>query len=273
VDASFRLRPDALAATVAADRSAGRLPLAVVATVGTTSTASIDPVPAIADLCRREGLWLHVDASYAGTAAIVPECRDTLAGVDGADSLVVNPHKWMFTPVDLSAMYTRRPDVLKRAFSLVPEYLVTAEQEQVVNLMDYGVQLGRRFRALKLWMVIRAFGVEGIVERLRAHMAMAAEFASWVEADPEWQLSAPQMFSLVCFRLAPAGMTDAEADVLNQAILDRVNASGSAYLSHTKLNARFVLRLAIGNIHTERRHVADAWRLLRDAARTVRRDA
>jgi aromatic-L-amino-acid decarboxylase len=264
VDGAFRMRPDALDAAVADDRAAGRLPLAVVATVGTTSTGSVDPVPAIADTCRREGLWLHVDASYAGTAAIVPEYRGILAGVEQADSLVVNPHKWMFTPVDLSAMYTRRRDVLRRAFSLVPEYLVTSEQDEVVNLMDYGVQLGRRFRALKLWMVIRAYGVSGIVEILREHMALAREFAAWVADEPGWVLSAPPMFSLVCFRYAPEGMSDTEADARNQAILDRVNASGKVYLSHTKLHDRFVLRLAIGNMRTERRHVEDAWRLLRD---------
>ena len=269
-DAAFRMRVDALQAAIAADRAAGMLPLAVVATVGTTSTASIDPVPAIADVCEREGLWLHIDASYAGTAAVVPECRDILAGVDRADSLVVNPHKWMFTPVDLSAMYTRRPDVLKRAFSLVPDFLVTAEQDRVVNLMDYGVQLGRRFRALKLWMVIRAFGVTGIVDRLRAHMALAREFASWVESEPGWVLSAPQMFSLVCFRYAPEDLGPDECDAINQRILDHVNASGRAYLSHTRLHGRIVLRLAIGNLRTQREHVSEAWTLLKDASRSAR---
>ncbi len=266
VDDAFRMRPDALAAAVAADRAAGYLPLAVVATVGTTSTTSIDPLPAIAGLCAREAMWLHVDASYAGVAAIVPECRGILDGVEGADSLVVNPHKWLFTPVDLSAMYTRRPDVLRRAFSLVPDYLVTAEQGDVVNLMDYGVQLGRRFRALKLWMVIRAFGVDGIVQRLRAHMALAREFASWVGGEPGWVVVAPVPFSVVCFRFAPPGMPDEACDALNQRILDRVNASGRVFLSHTKLRGRFVLHLAIGNLRTERRHVAEAWALLRDAA-------
>ncbi|HSA54400.1 MAG TPA: pyridoxal-dependent decarboxylase [Gemmatimonadaceae bacterium] len=269
-DDAFRMRPDALERAIAEDRLAGRLPIAVVATVGTTSTASIDPVPAIAAICEREKLWLHVDASYAGVAAIVPECRDTLAGVDRADSLVVNPHKWLFTPVDLSALYTRRPDVLKRAFSLVPDYLVTAEQDEVVNLMDYGVQLGRRFRALKLWMVIRAFGVSGIVERLRQHMALAREFAGWIEKEPEWTLAAPQRFSLVCFRFAPSGVPDEECDRLNQRILDAVNASGRVYLSHTKLSGRVVLRLAIGNLRTGQSHVEEAWSLLRDAASSSR---
>lgn len=265
-DDAFRMRPDRLDAMMAADVEAGRLPLAIVATVGTTSTGSVDPVPAIVDVAARFGAWVHVDASYAGPAAIVPECRETLAGVDRADSLVVNPHKWLFTPQDCSAMFTRRPEVLKRAFSLVPEYLVTGEQDAVVNLMDYGVQLGRRFRALKLWMVIRAFGVSGIADRLRNHMELARRFASWVETEPGWVLAAPRMFSLVCFRHAPPGLSDDAADALNQRILDRVNDSGRAYLSHTKLRGRFVLRLAIGNLRTEERHVAEAWQLLREAA-------
>jgi aromatic-L-amino-acid decarboxylase len=227
-------------------------------------------VPAIAGICERERIWLHVDASYAGPAAIVPECRGILEGVDRADSLVVNPHKWLFTPVDLSAMYTRHPEVLKRAFSLVPDFLYTSEQDEVVNLMDYGVALGRRFRALKLWMVIRAFGVSGLVERLRAHIALAGEFATWVENDPDWVLSAPQLFSLVCFRYAPAGVAPAAADAMNERILERVNRSGQAYLSHTKLHERYVLRLAIGNIRTERRHVETAWKALVEAASVER---
>jgi aromatic-L-amino-acid decarboxylase len=265
-DDSFRLRVDALEDAVRADRALGYLPLAPVATVGTTSTTSIDPVPAIAAVCAREGMWLHVDGSYGGVAAVVPEMRHVLAGVELADSLVVNPHKWLFTPIDLSAMFTRRPDVLKRAFSLVPEYLVTREQSDVVNLMDYGVQLGRRFRALKLWMVVRAFGADGLAARLRQQMAMARDFAAWVDEDPEWERVAPVPFSLVCFRYAPAGTTEAERESLNSAILDRVNRTGKAYLSHTKLDGRYVLRLAIGNMRTEPRHVRDAWRLLREAA-------
>jgi aromatic-L-amino-acid decarboxylase len=270
VDGAYRMRVDALAEAIAADRAAGRLPLAVIATAGTTGTGSVDPVPAIAELCEREHIWLHVDAAYAGSAAVVPEFRGVLDGVERADSLVVNPHKWLFTPMDLSAMYTRRPDVLKRAFSLVPEYVDTAKRDEVVNLMDYGVALGRRFRALKLWMVIRAFGVKGIVDRLRAHIALAGEFAMWVENDPDWVLAVPQMFSLVCFRYAPASVPPAGADALNQRILDRVNASGRAYLSHTRVDGRLVLRLAIGNLRTERSHVAGAWSLLQSAAREIR---
>jgi aromatic-L-amino-acid decarboxylase len=265
-DEQFRMQPEALAGAIAADRAAGRLPIACVATVGTTSTSSIDPVPAIAEICRREDVWLHVDGSYGGVAAVSPRYRHVLDGVGDADSLVVNPHKWLFTPIDCSAFYTRRPDVLKRAFSLVPEYLVTREQDEVVNLMDYGVQLGRRFRALKLWMVIRAFGAEGLAARLENHCALARTFAGWVEQEEGWEVSAPVPFSLVCFRYAPAGASESECERVNAAILHRVNESGEAYLSHTKLNGRYVLRLAIGNIRTEEKHLARAWELLREAA-------
>ena len=266
VDDAFRMRPDALARAIADDRARGMLPLAVVATTGTTSTTSIDPVPAIADVCERAQVWLHVDGAYGGIAAVVPEMRDVLAGTDRADSFVVNPHKWLFTPVDCSVLYTRHREVLRRAFSLVPEYLVTREQDDVINLMDYGVQLGRRFRSLKLWMVIRAFGAEGLASRVRAHCELAREFASWVTAQPSWRVVAPVPLSLVCFRHAPAGVSDVEADARNERILQRVNASGRVFLSHTKLDGRYVLRLAIGNIRTERRHVEEAWTLLRQAA-------
>ena len=269
-DDRFRLRPNLLQAAIDADRTAGMLPLACVATIGTTSVASIDPVPAIAEICRREGVWLHVDGSYGGVAAVSPRFRHVLDGTELADSLVVNPHKWLFTPIDCSAFYTRHPDVLKRAFSLVPEYLVTREQGDVVNLMDYGVQLGRRFRALKLWMVIRAFGGEGLAARLEHHCALATSFAGWVDAAPEWETCAPVLFSLVCFRYAPAGPDEAECERINAAILQQVNASGEAYLSHTKVGGRYVLRLAIGNIRTEERHVARAWTLLTEAAARVR---
>jgi aromatic-L-amino-acid decarboxylase len=269
VDADFRMRPELLEAAIEADRALGYLPVAVVATIGTTSTTSVDPVAMIAEVCWAADVWLHVDGAYGGMAAVVPELQDLLDGVHLADSLVVNPHKWLFTPIDLSAFYTRRPDVLKRAFSLVPEYLTTtgpSASDGVVNYMDYGVQLGRRFRALKLWMVIRAFGAEGLAARIRHHIALAQEFAAWVRSEPEWEIVAPHAFSLVCFRCAPDGLPEPEREALNARILAEVNASGEVFLSHTKLDGRYVLRLAIGNIHTERRHVARAWQLLRDAA-------
>jgi len=269
VDEEWRMRPDALADAIESDRARGCMPMAVVATVGTTSTTSIDPVPEIADVCARQRVWLHVDGAYGGIAAIDPEHREVLSGVDRADSLVVNPHKWLFTPVDCSALYTRRPDVLRRAFSLVPEYLATTAPDDVTNYMDYGVQLGHRFRALKLWAVIRAFGADGLAERIRYHCALAQEFASWVRGAPDWELSAPVPFSLVCFRYVPAELDAAEVDTLNARVLETVNATGRVYLSHTRLADRYVLRLAIGNIRTGLEHVRLAWELLQQAAQDV----
>ncbi|HEY0779961.1 MAG TPA: pyridoxal-dependent decarboxylase [Gemmatirosa sp.] len=277
VDDAFRLRPDLLAAAMDADRDQGMRPMAVVATTGTTGTTSIDPVRAIAAVCRAHGAWLHVDGAYGGPAAVVPELRGVLDGVELADSLVVNPHKWLFTPLDCSVLYTRRPDVLTRAFSLIPEYLVTRATTAAggeaarVDLMDYGVQLGRRFRALKLWMVLRAFGAEGLAERIRYHVQLAQTFAGWVRAEPGWAVCAPHPLSLVCFRYAPEGMSDDACDAANARILAAVNASGEAFLSHTKLRSRYVLRLAVGNIRTEERHVARAWAILRATAAKIAR--
>lgn len=265
-DEEFRMRPDALHRAITDDRARGFLPLACVATVGTTSMSAIDPVPAIADICRRESVWLHVDGAYGGVLAIVPEYRHILDGVEDADSLVVNPHKWLFTPFDCSVFFIKRPDVLRNAFSLVPDYLVTREQDEVVNYMDYGVQLGRRFRALKLWMVIRAFGVDGLADRLRKHCALARKFAGWVESSDDWELLAPVPFSLVCFRYAPAGMGERERDERNETIMHAVNAGGDVFLSHTRIRGHYTLRLAIGNLRTEERHVALAWQRLREAA-------
>jgi aromatic-L-amino-acid decarboxylase len=268
-DDEFRMRPEALVRAISHDRKQGYMPLACVATVGTTGMTSIDPVREIAEICNREQVWLHVDGAYGGMLAIVPEYRFVLDGVEGADSLVVNPHKWLFTPFDCSAFYIKRPDVLKRAFSLVPEYLVTREQDEVVNYMDYGVQLGRRFRALKLWMVIRAFGVEGLAERLREHCELARRFAAWVGKSADWELMAPVPFSLVCFRYAPRGMRDEEADRRNEQVMHAVNAGGEVFLSHTKIDGRFTLRLAVGNIRTEEKHVRLAWDKLNEAAKRL----
>jgi aromatic-L-amino-acid/L-tryptophan decarboxylase len=261
-DEAFRLDVEALRSAVWEDRARGFMPLAVVATVGTTGVTAVDPVPQIADLCRREGLWLHVDAAYGGTAAIVPELRHVLDGCDGADSLVVNPHKWMFTPIDCSAAFTRHPEVLRQAFSLTPEYLRTAESD-VTNLMDYGVSLGRRFRALKLWFVMRYFGRTGVVAALREHVRLARLFAGWVDDAPEFERLAPVPFSVVAFRRRPTGgVPDEEVDALNQRLLDRVNASGEVFLSHARVRGRFAIRLAVGNLRTEERHVRRAWDLL-----------
>ena len=260
VDGEFRMRPEALGQAVVADLAAGLQPFCVVATVGTTSTTSIDPVPAIADIAERYGLWLHVDAAYAGSAAIVPELRHILNGAERADSLVVNPHKWLFTPVDLSAFYTRRPDILRRAFSLVPEYLRTGENARAVNYMDFGVPLGRRFRALKLWFVMRYFGRVKMAETIRSQISWAHELADAVDADPHFERAAPAPFSVVCFRYKG---TDDE----NRRLLETVNASGQFFLSHTVLHGKFTLHLAIGNLGTTRDHVMRAWEMIRQVAR------
>jgi aromatic-L-amino-acid decarboxylase len=266
-DDAFRLDVAKLRRTIEQDTAAGWRPFCTVATVGTTSTTSVDPVPEIAEVCQEHGIWLHVDAAYAGVAAILPEMRWALEGVDRADSLVVNPHKWLFTPVDLSAFYSPRLDVVQSAFSLVPEYLRTAESEEARNYMDYGPQLGRRFRALKLWFILRSFGREGLVARLRQHIKLAHGFASWIDADPEWERLAPAPFSTVCFRARPPGLDEDRLEQLNQSILDRVNAGGEAFLSHTRLGEKLTLRLAVGNLRTREEHVRRAWDLLRAACR------
>jgi aromatic-L-amino-acid decarboxylase len=249
-DADYRMDPEALAHMVAKDRTAGLRPLAVVATVGTTSTTSVDPVATIAELCAAEDLWLHVDAAYAGSAALCPEYRWCLDGCESADSFVFNPHKWLFTPIDASALYTRHPEIFKRAFSLVPEYLTTPVSGQVVDLMDYGVQLGRRFRALKLWWVLRCFGLEGVHERIRRHVHLARSFAGWVEAHEHFERLAPTPFSVVCFRARPDGLEGEELDRFNMELMEHVNASGEIFLSHTKLDGGVSLRVAIGNLAT-----------------------
>jgi aromatic-L-amino-acid decarboxylase len=270
-DAEFRMRADALDAAIASDRAAGLTPLAVVATVGTTSATSVDPVGAIADICQRERIWLHVDAAYAGVMAMVPGFEWMRAGLDRADSIVVNPHKWLFVPFDLSVLFTRRMDLLKRAFSLTPEYLKTPEAGAARNLMDTGIQLGRRFRSLKLWAILRYFGADGIRARLAEHVRLARLFAEWVDADQDFERVAPVPFSVVCFRAYPdaklaRGTAGAEndPDSLNERLLERVNQSGEVFLSHTKLDGRFVIRLAVGNLRTEERHVRRAWDLLRE---------
>jgi aromatic-L-amino-acid decarboxylase len=264
-DDKFRMDVRALTAAIEQDKRDGYLPFCIVATVGTTSTSSIDPVADIIPIGEKHAMWLHVDAAYAGSAAVVPELRSILAGCERADSLVTNPHKWLFTPFDLSVLYCRHMDLLKRAFSLVPEYLRTPEQEKVRSGSDYGIQLGRRFRALKLWMVIRYFGHEGLAARIREHCRLANLFASWVEESSDWELMAPHPLALVCFRACPAGVED--LDALNETIMHGVNASGRALLSHTRLNDKLTLRLSIGNIRTTEKHVRQVWELLNEQLR------
>ncbi|MGA8532521.1 MAG: pyridoxal-dependent decarboxylase [Candidatus Tumulicola sp.] len=269
-DAQFRMRPEALQQRLDADVAEGMRPLAVVATVGTTSTTSVDPVPAIAEITARRHVWLHVDAAYAGMAAILPEFRGLLDGAERADSLVVNPHKWMFVPMDLSVLFVKDESMIRRAFRLVPEYLTTPEGD-AVNYMDYGLQLGRRFRALKLWFVLRHFGAEGIRSKLRGHIDLAQAFAAWVRADSQWEVLAPHPLSVVCFRYR-AG-PEATLDAFNENLMHAVNSSGEMFLSHTKIDEKFALRLAIGNLRTQRADVEFAWELLRLEAAALRASA
>jgi aromatic-L-amino-acid decarboxylase len=272
-DDAFRMDPVALERAIADDRARGFLPMAVAATVGTTSTTSVDPVSAIAEVCRAHRVWLHVDAAYAGPAAIVPELRWLLEGADAADSLVVNPHKWMFVPVDLSVLYTPHEPLLRRAFSLIPAYLETPEGE-VRNYMDYGVQLGRRFRGLKLWFVLRAYGRRRMVETIRNHVAWAQELAEWIGKAGDFETLAPHPLSVVCFRHRPAHLAD-DGDALdrhNQRVADELNRSGFAFLSTTRIRDRVAIRFAIGNARTTRADVRETWDLLLSIARRLATD-
>jgi aromatic-L-amino-acid decarboxylase len=274
-NARFEMIPSALAEAVTADRTAGLRPIAVVATLGTTSSTSVDPVGAIADIAEREALWLHVDSAYAGVVAMLPDRRAPFAGWERADSIVVNPHKWLFTPLDASLLLTRRMDQLRAAFSLVPEYLRTLDRVTPVrDYSEFTPQLGRRFRALKLWIQLRWFGLEGIRRRIEHHLDLAAAFTAAVDAEPDWERLAPVPFSTVCVRWRPAILADradepdiaARLDEANTAIMAAVNRTGEVFVSHTRLNGRFTIRVAIGNLRTEARHVDRAWELLRAAA-------
>jgi aromatic-L-amino-acid decarboxylase len=273
----YEMDAAALEVAIAADRAAGFRPIAVVATVGTTSSTSADPVAAVADIAAREGLWLHVDSAYAGVVALLPDRRAPFAGWERADSIVINPHKWLFTPLDASLLLSRRMDQLRAAFSLVPEYLRTLDRvNPVLDYNEYQPQLGRRMRALKLWMQIRWFGLEGLRRRIAYHLEQAERVVAWIDADPDWERLAPAPFSTVCFRYRPAhlaGREDepvvrADLDELNTRLMDAVNRTGEVFLSHTRLRDRFTIRIAIGNLRTEPRHVERAWELLRrEAAR------
>ena len=262
VDSEYRMDVGQLEQAIREDIAAGWQTFAVVATVGTTSTTSVDPVPQIADICERYGLWLHVDGAYGGSAAVDPAMRWTMAGCERADTMIVNPHKWLFTPIDCSVFYTRKPDVVKAAFSLVPEYLRNTEStgEEVPNLMDYGTSLGRRFRSLKLWMIMRYFGQEGLAARIREHVRLAQLFAQWVDEAPAFERLAPTPFSTVCFRAHPSGMDDeSKLEALNEGIMNHINAQGRFFLSHTKLNGIYTIRVAIGNLRTTETDIRDLW--------------
>jgi aromatic-L-amino-acid decarboxylase len=265
-DDHFRMRPDALARMVQQDLAAGKRPCGIVATVGTTSTASIDPVPEIADVAEKHGLWLHIDAAYAGAAAILPECRHIMNGVERAHSFVVNTHKWLLTPIGLSAFYTRRPDVLRQAFSIEPPgYLHTYKDPRAHDLMDYGVALGHRFRALKLWFVMRYFGLERFQVVLRSHIQWAQQFAALVESNSNFERVAPVSLSVVCFRYKGT-------DEQNRAILEKINSTGRVFLISTVLHGKLVLRLTVGNLATTWEDVQEAWELIQQAAANLDSD-
>jgi aromatic-L-amino-acid decarboxylase len=269
-DENFAMDVAELDRRVAADIDAGMQPLAIVATAGTTSTTSFDPLEAIADVAQRYGVWYHVDAAYAGNAAAVPEFRHLLRGAERADSFVVNPHKWLFVPMDLSVLFVKDESIVRQAFSLVPEYLTTPESG-VVNYMDYGLQLGRRFRALKLWFVMRHLGVVGIRTLLREHVALAQQLAARIEASDEWELLAPHPLSVVCFRYV--GVPEAERDAFNEQLLEAVNASGTGFISHTKLRGKYTIRVAIGNLRTKHEDIDRLWERLQIAALETRRSS
>ena len=274
-DDQFRLRIDALEQAIADDRAAGYLPIALVGTIGTTSTTSIDPVAEMAQIAKREGLWLHVDAAYAGAVALIPERRGPFTSWELADSIVTNPHKWFFSPVDASLLLTRRMPVLRSAFSLVPEYLRTLDQTGPIrDYNEYTPQLGRRFRALKLWIMLRYFGLEGMRHRIQGHLSMAARFASWVDRDPDFERMAPAPFSTVCFRYRPADLAPTQdqpdvanhIDELNTRLMDAINRTGQAFVSHTRLHGRMTIRVAIGNLRTQDADLVSVWQLIRSEA-------
>lgn len=266
VDPEYAMRPDALEHAIRSDAEAGHTPACVVATVGTTSSTAIDPLVPIAEICRRHRIWLHVDAAYAGSAAIVPELRAFFHGMEQADSLVFNPHKWLLVNFDCSAYFVRDPEALLRTFRTSPEYLRTQQDADVVNYRDWGIQLGRRFRALKLWFVIRSYGVEGLRALIRDHVALARELAGWITETPGFELMAPVPFGLVCFRYRPAGLSAGRTDELNRLLLARVNAGRRVFLTHTELDGRFVIRMAVGHWSTGRAEVLEAWQLIRSHA-------
>lgn len=273
VDDAYRMRDELLVAAIVEDRAAGWQPCAVVATIGTTSSTSVDPTAAIADIAEREGLWLHVDAAYAGAAALIPAQRHLFTGWERADSIVINPHKWLFTPIDCSLLLTRRMEMLRAAFSLVPEYLrTTAGAQSGRNYNEFTPQLGRRFRALKIWMELRYFGLTGLRSRIQEHLDWAQELAGWVDGEPDAERMAPVPFSTVCFRWRPRELAGRESELhigarldrLNEQLLARVNDSGEFFLSHTRLRGRFTIRISLGNLRTERRHLERIWQLIHD---------
>jgi len=268
VDDRFAMDPAALEERIIADRDGGLVPCCIVATVGTTSSTAIDPLKPIGEIARKYGLWLHVDAALAGSAAILPEMRHLIDGIEDAHSFVFNPHKWLFTNFDCSAFFCREPETLVRTLTIMPEYLETAQDREVTNYRDWGIPLGRRFRSLKLWFVLRSFGVDGLRQRLRAHLALARDFERWIDESADFEVMAPVPVQTVCFRFNPFKGGEDEPDEsrlekINERLLDEVNRSGRIFITHTRLGGRFCLRLSVGQIQTGPQHVKDAWHTLR----------
>ncbi|MFW6181712.1 MAG: pyridoxal phosphate-dependent decarboxylase family protein, partial [Spirochaetota bacterium] len=271
VDQRYALIPGRLEKAIAADTRNGLTPCCAVATLGTTGSTAVDPLREIGEVCRRHGVWLHVDAALAGTALVLPEMRWMIDGIEHADTFVFNPHKWMFTNFDCSAYFVRDPEALVRTFEIHPEYLKTAEGNQVHNYRDWGIQLGRRFRALKLWFVIRSFGVRGIQDRVREHIRMAWGLARRVEEEPDFELLAPVPLNTVCFRYRPEGIArEEELNALNVRLLEALNATGRLYLTHTVLGGAYTIRFVVGQTNVEQRHVEEGWRLVTETARALR---
>ncbi|HYT31089.1 MAG TPA: aminotransferase class V-fold PLP-dependent enzyme, partial [Thermoanaerobaculia bacterium] len=264
VDADFAMRPEALARGISEDRRAGKTPCFVTATVGTTSSGAIDPLPEIGRICREEGIWLHVDAAMMGTAALCPELRWIQEGLEAADSYCFNPHKWMFTNFDCDCFYVADRAALIRALSVLPEYLRNRATESgaVIDYRDWQIPLGRRFRALKLWFVVRHYGIEGLRHHVRRHVELAQRFARWIEESERFELAAPASLNLICFR-------HTSGDAANERLLEKLNSGGQIYLTHTKLDGRYTLRVCVGQAQTEERHVEEAWKRIREAAETV----
>lgn len=266
-DDAFAMRPDALAAAIAADRATGITPACVVATLGSTGTGGVDPLPPIGALCRREGIYLHVDAAWAGSALILPEQRWMIEGIEAADSLAMNPHKWLLTNFDCTAHWVRHAEALQRTFTINPSYLTSSETGEVIDYRDWGVPLGRRFRALKLWFVLRAYGAEGLRAMIADHIAWTAELAAEVQAHPDFEITSPPALALFSFRYRPRGLDDeARLDALNEALLTRLNDSGKLYLTQNRVRGRYAIRFSVGARTTTRDHVMMAWTVIQETA-------
>ena len=270
VDESFAMLTATLEAAIEKDRAAGALPACVVASLGATGVGAIDPLRRIGEICRRQNLFLLVDAAWAGSALILPEERWMLDGIENVDALVFNPHKWLFTNFDCSAYFVRDPDALVRSLTILPDYLKSRETGAVIDYRDWAVPLGRRFRALKLWFVFRSYGVEGLRAKLRDHIAWARELAGWIESEPDFELTSPRRLSLLSFRYHPAGLNDQESlDAINLRLLEALNDSGKLYLTQHRIDGRFVIRFVVGQTYTQRRHVSAAWNTIKETARSL----